>query len=54
MKLGSSLQRSSAFYLTLKFAGQGERYRKTTLNRRLVRKPARLGSTSVDFKLETR
>ncbi len=52
VKLGPTMQRSTAIYLTLRFAGQGDRYKKATLQRRLTRKPRRHGSTVVEFDLK--
>jgi hypothetical protein len=53
IKLTPALRKTGTMYLSVRFAGQ-QSFRKTTLLRRLSKKPPRRGSTATEFSLETR
>jgi hypothetical protein len=52
IRLTPALHKASAMYLSVTFAGQ-QSFRKTTLHRRLSRKPPRRGSTGTEFSVES-
>lgn len=51
VRLTPALQSAAAIYLRLTYAGQAT-YRRTTVNRRLAKRPARPGNTGVEFSIE--
>jgi hypothetical protein len=52
VRLTTGLRRADAFYVSVVYAGQ-QTFRKTTLHRRLSKKPPRRGSTSTEFSVES-
>ena len=53
IRLTPALRKTSAMYLSVTYAGQ-QSFRKTTLHRRLSKKPPRRGSTATEFSVESR
>jgi hypothetical protein len=53
IKLTSTLRRSTAFYVTVVYAGQ-QAFAKSTVRRHLSKRPARQGSTAEEFSVENR
>jgi hypothetical protein len=52
VKLTPALRTASSMYLSVTYAGQ-QSFRKTTLHRRLSKKPLRRGSTATEFSVES-
>jgi hypothetical protein len=53
VRLTTGLRRANTFYVGVVYAGQ-QSFRKTTLHRRLSKKPLRRGSTATEFSVESR
>jgi hypothetical protein len=53
LRLSADLRHAKTFYVTVSYAGQ-KTFAKSTLRRRLSKKPARQGSTAEEFSLESR
>jgi hypothetical protein len=53
VRLTPALRNANTMYLSVRYAGQAS-YRKTTLQRRLAKKPPRRGDTAIEFSVEAR